>query len=192
MRNYCVSIDPKVFHNAGHSTPPPIALRSNITTLPPPSHNYPMVPENSFFPPLSVRGSETENVALDVLSCGNSIGVISGESLLAGQHNNPFLSLLYRMEREWDWNLLDGFPPRICYDGCSEGREGHRRAAEMHSQRLVLLLMWLAAWTSPRGNLGMSREVMPSMMPVRLPSHFHNGYWSCWLLSLGGKYNSLR
>lgn len=47
-----------------------------------------------------MRGSETENVALDVLSCGNSIGVISGESLLAGQHNNPFLSLLYRMERE--------------------------------------------------------------------------------------------
>lgn len=92
-----------------------------------------------------MRGRINGNVALDVLSCGNSIGVISGESLQAGQHNNPFLSLLSlwrENETETFWMVfLQGF-------AMMDVQKGERDIAgmrKMHLQRLVLLLMWLAA-----------------------------------------------
>lgn len=189
MRNYYVSIDPKVFHNAGHSTPPQ-SLSEAILLLSPPQ-NYPMVPENSFFFSFSFRclcGGGKRECCLDVLSCGNSIGVISGESLLAGQHNNPFLSLLSYRENETEtfWMVfLQGF-------AMMDVRKGERDIVGLRRCTCNggIAVDVASCRTSPWGNLWMSREVMPSMMPVRLPSHFHNGYWSCWLLSLGGKYNS--
>lgn len=92
---------------------------------------------------------------------------------------SPYMSLSFSSgasETETFWN---GFTPGAGgYDGCSKGGKGHRRCMERRgscSRSVVLLLMWLAAETSPVGNLRMSREVMARMMPVRLSTHFHNG-----------------
>lgn len=115
-------------------------------------------------------------------SCGNSIGVIFGESLPERQHNNPYLSLSVCGENETEtfWKVfLLGFGMMDVWKG-----EKDIVGVEMLLQSSGIAVDVASCGTRLLGNLRMSREVMPRMMPVRLSTHFHNGCWSSWLSSL--------